>query len=241
MPNRRSLHRITLAAAAVIGVAVLAAPSAGAASTTHSSRSPQSTRELGKWTKKYSIGWTWKDRKLHLCIKFAVYGDITYKTYETVTTHAAQVWWKDQKLNDPTMHVVVENPTCKRQVSAGLHEVAISQHWTGYSCSFNPSLSIGVGADGVAIGIAGWPSCGNRTQVIYHSHYPRGSHHTQFNSASPTAFGNYSDPVTGVGLLFPPPCYGVYPSATIYYRANSDSFNSGNLAKAGKVCLSKYE
>jgi hypothetical protein len=241
MPNRKPVRHLALTAAGMVAVAVLAAPTAGAAAATHNSRSPQYTRELGKWKKDYSISWTWKTRDLHLCVKFSVYGNFTYKTYETITTHAAQVWWRYQKLNDPTMRVVVENSTCKRKVSVG--EVAIAQHWTGYSCDFNPSLSIGVGADGVDIGIAGWPSCGNRTQVIYHSHYPRGSQHTQFNSGSPTALGAYSDPVTGVGsgLLNPPPCYGVYPSATVYYRGNSDSFNSGNLAKAGKVCLSKFE
>jgi hypothetical protein len=237
MLNRRSMQRLGLAAAGLLAATALAAPTASAAVAAHSPQVAQV--QLGKWKKDYSISWTWKSPDLHLCLKFKVYGNITYKTYETITTKSASIWWKDQKLNDPTMTVVVENAGCKRQVSVS--SISIAQHWTGYSCSFNPSLSLGVGADGVGIGISGWPSCGTRKQAIYHSHYGRGAHHTQFNSGSPTAFGDYSSLVSGVGLVKPPPCYGVYPSATVNYHGNSDSFNSGNLSRSGKVCLTKYE
>jgi hypothetical protein len=45
----------------------------------------------------------------------------------------------------------------------------MGQDWTGYSCSFNPSISVSIRW---VISVGFWPSCGNRTQAEHHHFYP---------------------------------------------------------------------
>jgi hypothetical protein len=244
----RLAHRISLTAIASFSVLALASLSAQAnaapsgAGGVAAPRAPAYTRTLGHFKAKYTKKWTWKTHKLGLCIEFTATGEITYTTTYTVVGHAAQVTWTKQKLSGPTLREETFNISCKRHVRPA--EVDISQSWTGYSCSFNPSLGFSVPW---GISVSGWPGCSSqKSQAVYATKYPppgtrRSWHWTQYNSGSPTGFGDYTDPVTGVGLLNPPPCYGVYPSATVYYRDSSDSYGAGNLHTPGKVCLTKYE
>ena len=238
MSFRKLAPGISVVAAAVLGLGALAAPGASAASQGPSA--PGHVSEvLGHWTAKYSKTFTFKSRDLGVCAKFTASGKITYTTTYTTAVKAAFVHWIDQVVKDPTLKVVLFNYSCtKRQ---GVHGVSIGQHWTGYSCSFNPSISVDASVDGLSLSVSAWPSCGDRQQAIYKTHYGGGSQHIQFNSGSPIGFGEYTDQVTGVGLLFPPPCYGVYPSAVIYDHGNSDSYGAGNIHASGKVCLNKYE
>lgn len=245
---RRLAHRISLVALTSISVVALVALGAQASvvgpgsSRSAAPRVPSYTYTLGHWKAKYALKWTWKTRKLGFCIEFTATGAIKYTTTETVDGHSAQVTWTKQKLSAPTLKEVTFNIRCKKhRVPA---EVDMSQSWTGSSCSFNPSLGFSYPW---GIALSGWPGCTkDKNQATYSTTYPpprtRASYHwTQYNSGSPTGFSDYVDPVTGVGLLNSPPCYGVYPSATVYHRTASDSFGAGNLHSPGKVCLKKYE
>jgi|HubBroStandDraft_1064217.scaffolds.fasta_scaffold07220_5 hypothetical protein len=235
------VQRIGLVTAALLGLATLATPGASAALSAHTTPGivQRPSEVLGHWKVKYSKEFTYKSINLPVCVKLTATGDITYTTTYTARGRAASVTWTDQKVNDPTLKVVTFNHRCTKHRS--VQRIVISQHWTGYECSFNPSISVDVSVTGLSVSVSAWPSCGERNQAIYTTSYGRGWHHTQYNGGSPIGFGDYTDPVTGVGLLFPPPCYGVYPSTVFYYGGNSDSYGAGNIHASGKVCLNKYE
>jgi hypothetical protein len=239
MSFRSMVHRSTVAAVGVLAAAMLTIPSAYASGSlaVPGGKALPSTTESKLLTVKYTRNWTWVSHDLKVCVKFTASGRFTYRVKETFTTHAAQDHWIDQTIHDPTLKVVVFNVRCK--VHRSVMSVSIGQHWTGFGCSFNPHISISVSVTGLSIALSGWPTCGNRTQAIYSTSYGRGYHHTQFNSGSPIGFGQYTDPLTGVGLLFPPPCYGVFPSAVVHAAGNSDSFGAGKVKHAAKVCLNK--
>jgi hypothetical protein len=100
------------------------------------------------------------------------------------------------------------------------------QAWTGFACSFNPSLGVSFPW---GISFSGWPSCGSRNQLErsttgtgVHNHY------FQANSGAPGSFGNYTSVATIVA-----PCYGVFPTITIHSNGGTDTFIGG----AQKVCL----
>ena len=79
---------------------------------------------------------------------------------------------------------------------------------------------------------------GAKTQVTYQTSYGRGWQYTQYNSGSPSAFGEYADQVTGVGLLHSPPCYAVYPSGIVW--ADRGKADVSDRHRAAKVCLNKH-
>jgi len=179
----------------------------------------------------------WKTTHLHLCVTFAVHGTFTYKT----TTGRGNVQWTEQRLRDPALRISftnLSNGSCGK--AAVPNKVAIQQHWTGYACSFNPSITLSVGAPAsVSISVSGWPSCGNRKQAVYATSppYDGKSYYNQYNSGSPTAFGKFVGWKPPGNAPIPHPCYGVFPSATIYRGSNSDSFGAGNLSNSKEVCL----
>jgi hypothetical protein len=187
-------------------------------------------------TQKYGKSWLWKTTHLHLCVTFTVKGTFTFRT----TTGRGNVQWTHQRLKDPFLRLSfanLSNGACGKP--AVPRKVEMQQHWTGYSCSFNPSISLSVGAPAsVSISVSGWPSCGNRKQAVYATSppYDGKSYYNQYNSGSPTAFGNFTGYTDPEGKT-PHPCYGVFPSATIYRGTNSDSFGAGNLSNSKSVCL----
>ncbi len=228
---------VSAAAVAALALPATQATAAQPAAAPATSHVPQPT--TSKTIKiSYSHTWTWKTSELGLCVKLHVKGTVTYKIKITTTFHAAFTHWIDQVVHDPTLKVSAYDLNCRTRHNAS--RFSIRQHWTGFSCSFNPSLEVGASAPaGVSVGIAGWPSCGQRKQAMYATSYHGGEHHTQFNSGSPIGFGEYTDMQTGVGLLKPPPCYGVFASVVIHAHGNSDSFGAGNIHSTHKVCLNK--
>jgi len=57
----------------------------------------------------------------------------------------------------------------------------MTQLWSGWSCSFNPSISASL-PWGISVG--GWPSCGNRNRARHGTSYGASSFYEQFNSGS---------------------------------------------------------
>jgi hypothetical protein len=183
----------------------------------------------------YRRAWTFKSEPLHRCIVYIASGDFDYHLYMTQLRSKTYTWSK-QRIVDPELQAVVYSYNGKKcGSSATVSRIKIAQYWSGYSCSYNPSISFSL-PWGISLGF--WPSCGNRNQVGYETHYGKGSHYRQYNSGSKAGFGNYSDNV-------PPkdnpvvPCYGVYPSSTAYIGNTSDSYGAGNLQNSMGVCLKK--
>jgi hypothetical protein len=234
-------QRISLVMAASLSLAALATSSASAAPPPHATppQSPSYTYTLGHWKAKYSKEFTYKSHDLPVCVKLTAVGQFTYTTTYTVNGRFAYVSWIKQKINDPTLKVVTFEKNCTTHRS--VQKIDIAQHWTGYSCDFNPSISVDLSVTGLSVSVSAWPSCGDRSQAIYATSYGSGWHHNQYNGGSPIGFGDYTDQATGVGLVNPPPCYGVYPRTVFYYKGNSDSYGAGNINSSSKVCLNKYE
>jgi len=106
----------------------------------------------------------------------------------------------------------------------------MGQFWTGYSCSFNPSLSASA-PWGVSVG--GWPSCGYRMQAGFTSNPdgPSAVFH-QYNTGAQVSFGDHAGATKAND-----PCYGVFVSATADRGSNSESFGINSGSKSKKVCL----
>jgi hypothetical protein len=182
----------------------------------------------------YNEHWSWKSAPLGTCTVLRVTGYFKYST----TTGRNNVQYTNQVLYDPrlTAHVYkLKKGKCTSRPFT-VSKFQIAQHWTGYACSFNPSISVSAGIEGLSVGISGWPSCGQRTQAIYSTPYGAGHYAIQDNTGSPVQFGNdtqWGSPGN------PPPalCYGVYASAIIWRPHHSDSFGSGNLHHSAKICF----
>ncbi len=216
-------------AATAQGAVREAHPSAGLSSANH----PSVTQ---KHKMSYHKEWTWKSTKIGRCTVFRVSGFFKY----TTVTGVHNVQYKHQVLNSPRLTAytyVLKNGRCGGSVNVS--KFHIGQHWTGYSCSYNPHISVTASITGLSVGVSAWPSCGDRNQAVYSTPYGAGHFAIQDNSGSPVSFGDvtsFGSPTTAP----PPVCYGVYPSAQIWKnRHHSDSYGAGNLHAAGKVCLQR--
>jgi hypothetical protein len=86
----------------------------------------------------FNVSWAFKSKKLQVCVTFSVSGKISY----TAVQGPYSVLWKNQKLKSPTLTAKVHAYNKGRCTgSAKLRKISMGQFWTGYSCSFNPSLS----------------------------------------------------------------------------------------------------
>ncbi len=225
------LKMALLGSAVITAATVAASPPATAAARTVPGHRVETAK---KYHEKYNVQWTFKSKKIHRCIAIKAYGNISYtERVETEPHSPVQVYyWQNQTLNDPTLTIKItalrSNNSCGS--AAKLVKVSMRQAWTGYSCTFNPSLGISAPW---GISISGWPSCGNRNQAGYATTPPgQLSHYAQYNSGSPASFADYHvDPTPK-----PVPCYGVYPTIIAYLTGVSDSYGAGN-AKAREVCL----
>ena len=189
--------------------------------------------------KKYFYTWTFVTHKLHRCAKINLNGTITWVNKDTPCPHGyacAVFKWNDIMLRHPTMSVTVLHQHAHKPICGGradLQKVTMYQGWTGYACSFNPSLGFAIPW---SVSISGWPSCGNRNQVGYTTK-PTGqlSVYHQYNSGSPASFGNWSTD----GSLPPKhgPCYGGFPSVVLYLPGESDSYGAGNIKHSLQICL----
>lgn len=199
----------------IIAVALTAALSVGIASVVHA----------GNFSKSYDLYWNFPTSALNVCIRYRVTG--TY-TYSAVALHGGGAEWSHIKLNDPklTAYVYSHAGGCGSS-SAKVSQLEMTQYWSGYGCSFNPSISLGAP---FSVGIGFWPNCGNRNLAKYFSSYPSsGSNYKQYDSGSPGGFGEYISNSPQY-----PPCYGVYVSSTAWEHNTSDHFTAQS---AQRVCL----
>ena len=225
-------------AAALIACAMMAVsiplPAAAQAATSVTA-APASPPRAYSWTKPapvvahtrtYTATWTFKDGSVQRCVTYTVTGGIKYDTQ--VEQPSGAIEWTDQRLSpQPTLEASVHAYAGGRCGGAAkLYTISMGQHWSGYSCSFNPSVFFSAPW---GIGVSFWPSCGDKSQVGYISDYGSSSSYTQYTSgAPPVAFGHYD------GLPGQNPCYGLYVSSQNYVSSHtSDIYQSSS----DKLCL----
>lgn len=231
-----SRHRLWKAtAAAVMFLPAVTLSIGGNASAAISPRAAGPDQSLGNFKVTYDKSWTFKSKPLGICVVFEVRGNFTYHVDKSVVgTKSFEDTWSKQKLNTPTLEADIHayaRGTCTGPATAT--SMSMTQLWTGYGCSFNPSLSVSV-PWGVSFGF--WPSCGKRNAANRHTSYStRSGFYEQFNTGAPARIGNYSSAYTPFGKPTPP-CYGVYVTGTPHESMKSDTYVSG----AKRVCLSKY-
>ena len=219
-------------AALFIAAAALVFPLATAGSA--SAATPQATK-LGNFKVSYKDSWTFKSSHIKLCVTFTASGTITYTVSQsTAGRYQLEDIWTSQQLNDPRLQAVIHGYNGGRcNTAAKATGMDMGQDWTGYACSFNPSLSFSLPW---AVSLGFWPSCKKRNRAEYHHYYPGTySSYTMYNSGDPAGFGRYIS-AFNPGLSPTPPCYGVYVSGTAYKKNSTDSYTSGSK----KVCLRKY-
>jgi len=179
----------------------------------------------------YDKSWTFASADLSRCVKFRATGSITYDTY----IYRGIYYVSNIELSSPklTANVTGWSPTAGcYTTSATLTKLTMVQHWTGYACDYNPSISVSLP---FSVGVSFWPSCGNRNQATFSTTYAvTSSTYTQSNSGSPVDFGYKAygaKPSSG-------PCFGVFVSAVAYRGSSSDSYSAGGEVVARQVCLS---
>jgi hypothetical protein len=188
---------------------------------------------VGSFKENYKKSWTFKSAPLRRCVYITASGNITYTLSKNNGGRGQTIdYWTNQRLNNATLSISIvamgRNGSCLR--SAKVDGADLQQDWTGYGCSFNPSLGFSY-PWGVSFSL--WPSCGDRHQVGYESDPPGSySSYHQYNSGSRASFGDYSQPF----YVTSNPCYGVYPTIIIYLRGSSDSYGAGD-SRAQAVCL----
>jgi hypothetical protein len=229
--SRRWLWRAVVAALAISLAYALSI--GGNAPASAATRGPD--ENLGNFKVTYNKSWTFKSKPLGICVIFDVRGNFTYHVTKGVAgTKAFEDTWSSQHLNDATLEANIHDyarGSCIGPATAT--SMDMSQQWTGYSCSFNPSLSISVPW---AVSVGFWPSCGDRNLAKHHTSYSDdSSYYIQYNTGDKLRIGNYSSAYPPGGHPSPP-CYGVYVEGTPHEQMLSDSYVSG----AKEVCLSKY-
>ena len=228
----RDLRRVRLAGLFVL-VLLLSIVSTGGRAEAASKRPVNPEIPVGSFKVNYKKSWTFKSAPLRRCVYITASGNITYTLSKNNGGRGQTIdYWTNQKLNNPTLAISIvamgRNGSCLR--SAKVDAADLQQDWTGYGCSFNPSLGFSVPW---GVGFSFWPSCGDRNQVGYESDPPGSySSYHQYNSGSRASFGDYQLPAYYNGE----PCYGVYPTIIISLRGSSDSYGAGDT-RAQEVCL----
>jgi len=177
-------------------------------------------------TKTYTATWTFKDGPLRRCVTYTVTGSIEYDTQ--VLAPSGAIEWTNQRLSpQPTFGASVRAYAGGRcGGTAKLYTISMGQHWSGYSCSFSPSISF---AAPWGIGVNFWPSCGEKGQVGYTSDYGSSSSYTQYTSGvPPVTFGGWA------GLPRQEPCYGLYVSSQNYVSSHTSNIYQSSVYE---LCL----
>jgi hypothetical protein len=210
------VRRPRLALLAVIAAALVCALPGGTALATSPS------------TQHYSKAWTFKSAKTGFCVVFEVIGNITYTEVTSGAPHAAIFTYSNIVVVAPELTATVEHlvdGNCSGTVSTQLTE---AQAWAGYSCSFNPTISVSFPW---GISFSAWPTCSSRNQASYSTTYSssKTGTYTQYNSGNNVGYGTYQVSSTTAG-----PCYGVHVSGTVWKGSStSDSYTSGS----DSVCI----
>lgn len=229
--SQRWVWRAAGAAVALLLVAMLSMASDASAATSPRAVAPQTGKNF-KIT--YNRSWTFKTRALGICVIFSVRGYFTYHVSLSSAGRVPEYVWSRQTVHNPTLEADIHAYSGGSCIGpAAATGMSMGQHWTGHSCSFNPSLSVSVP---FAISFGFWPSCNNRNRANRNSH--SGAHagfYEQFNTGDPVHIGNYSAPIVP-GQKVKPPCYGVYVNGTVHEQMKNDADVTG----AKEVCLSKF-
>jgi hypothetical protein len=194
------------------------------------SRAPELSKTYNMQIK-YHNSWKFKSRPLKRCVSIKTHGTITYTAVTHPNPHdpPPTITFEKIKLTDPVLTASVsylkKNGECGSRDS--LSRIIMAQHWTGYACSFNPSVSVSVPW---GVSVSGWPNCGSRSQASFTSNYRRGPFYKQSNSGSRPQFGNET-----ISASQTAPAYGVYASVVAYVGNKSDSFGASSGAVARKA------
>jgi hypothetical protein len=201
--------------------------------------------------KTYNKSWTWVDNSpIQRCVVYNVQGWIGYNEADSPPGYhnLGQEQYTDITLIQPALYADVYPlyypipgvADCNFSRSASVTDLAMTQYWSGYDCSFSPTIAVSV-PWGFSVG--GWPDCGNKARAWWSSSFGSGAHFDQFNTGDPTpdTFPNENEVIPYVGNQEPAgPCYGVYVTSTIKLHSGStwfqDSF-SVSKSEAQQVCV----
>jgi hypothetical protein len=217
--KRQRAKAVALVACAAMAVSIPLAAAAQAATSV-------TAGPLVKHAQAYAATWTFKDGPLRRCVTYTVTGGIEYDTQ--VLEPSGDIEWTNQRLSpQPTFQASVRaygRGGCSG--TAKLYSISMGQHWSGYSCGFNPSVTVSAPW---GIGVSFWPSCGDKSQVGYTSDYGSSSSYTQYTSGvAPLTFGNYG------GLPGQDPCYGLYVSSQNYLSSHTSNIYQSSV---DEMCL----
>lgn len=228
--NLRRMSIIVISGSAIFATSGLAAAANPVSAPRVSGRCTTCLMEI-----KYHNSWLFKSHSLRRCISIRTHGTIKYTAVKHPNPHdpPPTISFERIRLTDPVITASVTRllSSGKCGSTARLSKLSLGQHWTGFSCSFNPSLSVSF-PWGVSIG--GWPSCGDRRQASYTTTYGRGSFYKQSNSGSPTRFGNVT-----IEFQQRAPSFGVFASVVAFVGTRSDSFGASNGSSGRKAGLRK--
>lgn len=170
------------------------------------------------------------------CIKYTLDGKVTYtavKGPKEIGGSLRTYYLKDIKLRAPRLRFwAVKYDTVKHSCTtrtAKFKKLGARQVWRGYSCSYNPSISVGVPW---GVSLSAWPNCGNKKAANYGSTYANLTRGTQLRSDTVIKFGRYdynqrdTDPKTGA-------CYG----GRVKLALQTGSIDSTKTSPRAKVCL----
>jgi hypothetical protein len=218
----------TCSLALIAGSMALASGPANAATPGH----PHVKKLLGNFKIHYSKTWQFKSRPLKVCMFLKATGMLSYSLYLVGGVKNWSYEWDKQKIHAPRLTAEIHdfaNGSCAGPST--LTKLTLGQYWAGYSCSFNPQISISYP---YGVSLSAWPSCKPRRQASDQSTFDAtSSFYEQATTRGSVSYGNYVASATKYH-----PCYGVFATAIGYQSNISDAFGPGQSA-ARKVCLTK--
>lgn len=186
----------------------------------------------GTWTAKSK--WFNRSSTIHfadidVCARVYVSGTVTYDKYRSTR----QVRYNNIRVNNPKVRVYTydrSGSTCT-WTRKTIGKLRINHRWSGYACSFDPSIGVSFPW---GISVEGWAGCGNEQQARRQTTYfSNTSYYQQSNSGAPVTFGNE---VYGQQSLNAGPCYGVYADITAWNL--SENVSDFNRSSKKQICLS---
>ncbi len=199
---------------------------------------PSPAMALGSQSDSFTLSYSKVFPSLGTCVYVTLTGKVTY------TTVAGSVFWSgathrqwiisQPKVVSPKAEVTFKNySSYSGCYAAGTADgVSITQRWSGYECSMNPSISVAVP---FSLSVGFWPSCANRNRASYASSYSQAdlARFTQYNSSAAVKFGTVSD----LDAKPAAPCYGAFVDITVTQKSGSQASSDSGHTGAKKVCL----
>lgn len=187
--------------------------------------SPASANTTRANTDSFSFSRTYAFPDMYVCVKYALTATITYNAVRYGPSasgytdyRVTNVYVKDVRL---TTTQVRYDPVYHSCTTTGVKwkRMEVSQGWAGYSCSFNPTISVSFPW---SLSVSFWPGCSNRNQAFYRSTYDSanglaGPSQTQ----APAGSIHYGDKQVAFQASYLPaptsgPCYGAHVSQHTY-------------------------